>query len=249
MAVKLSPLRVRVFDSCRLRYRYQYVDRIRSRLRIADTAGSLVHRVLSDFYSKLTKPQRTAEKLLYLFDEGWEDLSPRYRQMAGVDRLRSESAAQLERFAREQDLQANPFKVEAYFEAELAPSIVLFGRMDRVDEEPDRALHIIDYKTGSQPDEIDPGQLWLYAILVEENLQRPVSKGSFWFLEDGRTWTMDLPQQEKTRVREQILATVEEMQTVTDFPATLGPHCGHCPYLHACEHRPEIMLHLESGDW
>ena len=50
---RYSPLRFRVFDACRLRYRYQYVDRIPARLRPQDTAGSLVHRVLCDFFSKL----------------------------------------------------------------------------------------------------------------------------------------------------------------------------------------------------
>ncbi len=47
MAVfRLSPLRVRVFNTCHLRYRYQYVDKLQARLRPADTAGSLVHNVL-----------------------------------------------------------------------------------------------------------------------------------------------------------------------------------------------------------
>ena len=38
---RYSPLRFRVFDTCRLRYRYQYVDKARAYLRPADTAGSL----------------------------------------------------------------------------------------------------------------------------------------------------------------------------------------------------------------
>ena len=49
---RVSPLKVRVFETCRLRFHYQYVDRdesrVRPRLRPADTAGSLVHRVLCD---------------------------------------------------------------------------------------------------------------------------------------------------------------------------------------------------------
>jgi RecB family exonuclease len=249
VAIKLSPLRVRVFDTCRLRYRYQYVDRIKSRLRIGDTAGSLVHRVLSDFFTKVAAAQRTPATLLGMFGRSWVALSPRYLQMAGVERLREDCRRQLERFAEEHDLSAKPFMVEAYFEVELEPGIVLFGRMDRIDAEPNCTLHIIDYKTGSQPDEIDPGQLWLYAILVEEKLARAVGKASFWFLDDGRTWTMDLAAGEKARVRQELLATVEEMQTVSEFPATIGPHCGHCPYLHACEHRAEILPRLESGDW
>lgn len=249
MGTKLSPLRVRVFDTCRLRYRYQYVDRIRARLRIGDTAGSLVHRVLSDFFSKAPASERTSGHMLRMFDEGWRALSPRYLQIAGVEALHAESRAQLERFAREADLAAQPIRVEEYIEVEIADGVVLFGRMDRIDEEPDGTLHIIDYKTGIDAHEADPTQLRLYAILVEQKLERTVSKGSFWFLDDGTTWTTDLSASDKLEVRTQLLITVNDMLAVSEFPATLGSHCRHCPYLYACEHRAEINYRLESGEW
>ena len=52
---RLSPLRVRVFNACRLRYRYQYVDKLPARLRPADTAGSLVHNILCDYFAKVPR--------------------------------------------------------------------------------------------------------------------------------------------------------------------------------------------------
>ncbi len=130
---KVSPLRLRVFRSCRLRYRYQYVERRKARLRIQDTAGSCVHNVLSEFFQKLTLLERTEERLLAMFDERWAALSPRYLAMPGVPQLGSHARAQLRRFAQRQDLSRQPFLIEAYFETRLAPDIVLFGRMDRVD--------------------------------------------------------------------------------------------------------------------
>src|SRR3972149_2477820 len=101
---RISALKVRVFDTCRLRYRYQYVDRIPARLRPGDTAGSLVHRVLCDFFSKVPPEERSGEKLLAMFAEGWQALSARYRQMPGTDRLREAALRQLENFARRHDL-------------------------------------------------------------------------------------------------------------------------------------------------
>jgi RecB family exonuclease len=184
-----------------------------------------------------------------MFDENWNALSPRYLQMDGVEALRLESRSQLKRFANGHDLSAEPLRVEEYAEVELAPGTVLFGRMDRIDEEPDGTLQVIDYKTGSQPDEIDPDQLRLYAIMVEQKLERLVSKASFWFLDDGTTWTINLTAEDKTNVRNEFLATVREMLDVTDFPATPGRHCRHCPYLHACAYRVEINDRLESGEW
>ena len=246
---RFSPLRFRVFDTCRLRYRYQYVDRVPARLRPGDTAGSLVHRVLCDFFSKVQQEERTAERLVQMLSDGWDALSPRYRRMPGVDVLRESALSQLGAFARQHDLQAAPFMVEAYFQVEVAPGVTLFGRMDRIDEAPDGSLHVIDYKTGSQPDEIDAKQLVLYAIMVEDKLQRPVSKASFWYLDDGRVWTTELTEAGKRRALQEMLNSIHEMQRVSEYPANIGRHCAHCPYLYACEQREEIARRREAEGW
>src|SRR6266508_358000 len=146
---RFSPLRFRVFDACRLRYRYQYVDRIAARLRPQDTAGSLVHRVLCDFFSKVPLEERTGDRLIGQFETGWDALSPRYLRMKGVEKLRESAMEQIRLFAETQDLRAEPFAVEPYFQVEVADRVTLFGRVDRVESEPDGALHLIDYKTGA----------------------------------------------------------------------------------------------------
>jgi putative RecB family exonuclease len=246
---RYSPLRFRVFDACRLRYRYQYVDRIPARLRPQDTAGSLVHRVLCDFFSKVAPEERTEERLARMFEDGWEALSPRYRQMRGVDQLRQGSIEQLKTFAVKHDLSAAPLMVEPYFQVEVAPGVTLFGRVDRIDEEADGSLLVIDYKTGSHPDEVDAGQLRLYAIMAEESLGKPVSRISFWNLDDGFVWTAGLSDEDKRRARSDFLGAVERMNTVSEFPANIGPHCGHCPYLHACAERTEIQRRRAAEGW
>src|SRR6266545_1056098 len=246
---RFSPLRFRVFDACLLRYRYQYIDRIPARLRPQDTAGSLVHRVLCDFFSKVPPDERTADKLTQMFEEGWEALSPRYRRMEGVDSLRTSSMEQLILFANQHDLSAQPFMVEPYFQVDVAPGVTLFGRVDRIDEEPDGTLHVIDYKTGSQPDEIDARQLRLYAIMAEESLCKTVSRTSFWYLDDGRTWTAELTDEDKHRARSELLDAVSLMASVSEFPPNVGPHCGHCPYLYACSEREEIERRRGAEGW
>jgi putative RecB family exonuclease len=246
---RVSPLKVRVFNTCRLRFRYQYVDKIRSRLRIADTAGSLVHRVLCDIFSKVAKEERTPDRLIALFNEYWSALSPRYLRMDGVDELRDSAAGQLQNFVQQHGLGAEPFMVEPYFQVEVTPDVTLFGRVDRIDENADGTLTIIDYKTGSAPDEIEANQLYLYAIMIEAELGRRVSQISFWYLDDGAVWTTEFTDAEREETRVGLLAAVEEMANITDFPPTIGPHCGHCPYLHACEFRDEIASVREREGW
>jgi putative RecB family exonuclease len=246
---RYSPLRFRVFDTCRLRYRYQYVDKIAARLRPSDTAGTLVHRVLCDFFSKLEPAERNEARLIQLFEDGWAALSPRYLRMAGVDQFGAASVQQLHNFSRLHDPSIEPFAVEAYLQVEAAPGVTLFGRMDRIDEDPDGNLHVIDYKAGEQPGEIDARQIRLYAIMVELELGRTVTRASFWNLDDGTTRTEELDDGSKRLALQDMLAAVEEMEQLTDYPPTIAPHCGHCPYFHACEKRPEILRRREAEGW
>lgn len=59
---------------------------------------------------------------------------------------------------------------------------VLNGKVDFIGELPDKSLHILDFKTGVK-EEDDPTQLHTYAILAESNLQKQVSKISYWYLD------------------------------------------------------------------
>jgi len=68
----------------------------------------------------------------------------------------------------------------------LRGKIVLNGKVDFIGEQPDGSLHILDFKTGSK-DEDDPTQLYIYAILAESNLGKPVSKISYWYLDRDST--------------------------------------------------------------
>jgi putative RecB family exonuclease len=240
---------VRVFRGCRLRYKYQYVDRLPPRLRPQDTAGALVHNVLCDFFAKVPALERTAERLLAMFDERWQALSPRYLAMPGVDDLRQRARRQLERFGQEQNLKAEPFLIEAYFQARLTPNVILVGRLDRLDEEPDGALHVIDYKTGEAPEDVDDSQLRLYAIMVEEKLERLVSRASFWYLDDGSVWSIALAEEDKRRALAEALGAVQQMEMEKDYPPTIDPHCAHCPYLLTCAYRQEIAQRRQAEGW
>jgi RecB family exonuclease len=245
---KVSPLKLRVYLACPLRYRYQYIDRLPPRLRPHDTVGTAVHFVLQQFF-RLPVEERTPECLLALFDQRWASLSPRYRRMPGAEELRQRARRQLEAFATREDLRARPLLLEPYLEVALAPDVVLFGRPDRVDEEPDGSLHVIDYKTGEPPQEVDAGQLRLYAIMVQKGLGRPVSRASFWYLEGGQVWTAAVTAEALAQAEAEAVALAREMQGAASFPGRVGPHCARCPFLYACQHREEIAQRRQAERW
>jgi putative RecB family exonuclease len=247
--LRLSPLRLRVFAGCRLRYRYQYIEKRRPRLRLQDTAGTLVHNVLCDFFAKTPTDQRTGERLLSMFDQRWAALSPRYLRIPSVGSLHRRARAQLERFAIEADLKATPLLIEEHFQVELAPDVLLVGRVDRVDEERDGSLSVLDYKTGEPPEEIDPRQLYLYAVMVERQLKRPVSRGTFWYLEEGRQHSIVLDESGKARAAERALAAARQMQSAQEFPPSIGRRCVYCPYHAVCDYKAEIAQRRQSEGW
>lgn len=61
-------------------------------------------------------------------------------------------------------------------------NIILVGNFDFIGEKADGTLHVCDFKTGAN-DEKDPMQLYIYAILAEANLAKPVISASFWYLD------------------------------------------------------------------
>lgn len=69
---------------------------------------------------------------------------------------------------------------------QLDENIVLNGKLDFLGQLPNGSLHVLDFKTG-QKEENDPIQLHTYAILAEGNLQKPVSKISYWYLDKDET--------------------------------------------------------------
>lgn len=64
----------------------------------------------------------------------------------------------------------------------LDEKVVFIGKLDFLGNLPDGSLHVLDFKTGAK-DEEDPTQLHAYAILAESNIQKPVSKISYWYLD------------------------------------------------------------------
>lgn len=64
----------------------------------------------------------------------------------------------------------------------LFEDVILNGNFDFLGELPDGSIHVIDFKSGSR-DEDSPLQLYIYAILAESNLGKPVTRLSFWYLD------------------------------------------------------------------
>jgi RecB family exonuclease len=246
---KLSPLRLRVFRRCRLRYKYQYVDRLPARPSPQDVVGALIHATLRDFFAYVPAHDRDVERLLTILNEKWQALVFRLGSPAEKEAWRERAEAQMRRFSHQHDLSLQPLALEAYYEVPVSDQVTLIGRIDRVDEEPDGSLHLIDYKTGARPPEVDVDQLRFYAIMLERKLSRPLRRASYFYLEEGDVWSIHPTREELEEGLSQALAAVESMAAEQDFPAAVGRHCAGCPYLGVCAQRDKIAQLRQEEGW
>jgi len=246
---KLSALRLRVFRRCRLRYKYQYVDRLQARPSPQDVVGALVHATLQDFFAHVPGHERDEERLIILLNERWQALAFRLGSPAEREAWRQRAEDQMRHFSHQHDLSLQPLALEAYYEVPVSERVTLIGRIDRLDEEPDGGLHLIDYKTGDRPPEVDVDQLRFYVIMLERKLARSVRRASYFFLEEGDVWSIHPTREELAESLTQALATAEDMVGEHDFPATIGRHCAGCPYLGVCAERDKIAQLRQEEGW
>jgi len=244
---RVSPERLRTFRRCRLRYRYQYVDRLPGRAGAQDALGALVHAALHDFFRYVPPSDRDEERLITVLDEKWQSLAR--LPAATKEALRERAEAQLCLFAREEELAVQPLALESAFQVSLSESVALVGRVDRIDQEPDGSLHLIDYKTGPRPEQPDVEQLHLYAIMVARTLSGPLRRASYYYLELGEVLSISPDSQELEGIARRALAAAQEMMAETEYSATVGRHCAGCPYLYLCAERDRIAQLRQEEGW
>jgi putative RecB family exonuclease len=151
----LSPSRAGDFTSCPLLFRYRTIDRLPESSSPDAVRGTLVHQVLEDIF-ELTAAERTPAAAHRLLEPAWATLRAKSAQArevaAAVDEPSWLASAHevLDRwFTLEDPTRLEPAEREAYVEAVLDSGLQLRGIVDRLDETPEGALRIVDYKTGS----------------------------------------------------------------------------------------------------
>ena len=154
----LSPSRAGDFLSCPLLFRYRTIDRLPEGSSPDAVRGTLVHQVLEDIFdlpAAERTPARGARACSSPPGRGCRTTPGRLaRSPPTVDEPAWLDSAHtvLDRwFTLEDPTRLEPAEREAYVEATLDSGLLLRGIVDRLDEAPDGALRVVDYKTGQSP--------------------------------------------------------------------------------------------------
>lgn len=235
--LRLSPTAVSTFRQCRQLYKFLYIDRLGDKYARAKpyyTMGNHVHATLRDFLTLLPPEHRNTETIEGLLRKNWGRYRIGFRDRKDERRWAEKALAQVRAFVLNHDVTVRPLMVEETIEVEVTRGLILRGRVDRVDRQPDGSLHIIDYKTGNVPSEIDWTQLELHALILSRRLAWPVRRLSYLYLGPSLLESVDISGDKLDGVRWELLGVARKVRRETRYLPHAGPWCGSCDFRSIC---------------
>jgi putative RecB family exonuclease len=246
-----SPFSLNMFQQCPRQYKFQYIDHlggIYRKSRPYFTMGDHVHATLKDFLSTVPVSERSLTKIEDLLREKWRRYRKGFSNSEDEKKWGERALKQLRWFAQNNNISITPFIVEDYHSAELTSSIILKGKIDRVDKEADGSLHIIDYKTGKMPAEINQMQLNIYALILSKKQDLPLKKASYLYLEAGKFRTIELTTAGLAQATSYVIELVDSIRKEKEYPATLNIYCWNCDFLEICPNKEEATKFAPTED-
>jgi len=238
----LSPSSIAVFKQCHQRYKFLHIDKLGAQYgkpRPYFTMANHVHATLKEFLSLQPISLRTTATVEELLCENWRRYRLGFRDKDDELRWAEKALTQLRAFVSTQDVGAQPIMMEAMVESEISAGVVLRGRIDRVDKEPDGTLHIIDYKTGNTAGGIDWEQLELHALILSKRLPWPVSKISYLYLNNSTMKSTAISPDDLRQVHWRVLTMANKIRQEKQFYPSPGPWCGNCDFISICPGKSE----------
>ena len=236
----LSFSQIDTFNTCPLKYRYRYLQKIPTPPVAAAIFGETIHKTLKDFYQQALKNKKPSKKdLLAILEKNWLDEG--YTSKAHEKRMKKVALRMLNDFY---DKDYNPDRLPKYLEqafvVKAKEGLRIGGRIDRIDKTKS-GIEVIDYKTGKviEQKKIDQSlQMSIYALAAADPgvlAQSPEDIVlSFYFLDKGEKRSTQRTKEELIRARKEIINKAEEMEK-SKFEPTPGIWCDFCDFKLICE--------------
>jgi putative RecB family exonuclease len=247
---RLSPTAIDIYRTCPQQFFLAYIAHER---REQPTGPNLVlanavHHALERFYG-LPPADRSPEALGQWLRAVWPEHRARhpFHSQAEEREWGLKALAMLERYASRHDLLVEPLAREVWVRRRLPDGLELFGKVDRVDDDGDGGLHLIDYKTGRREIDADdlPGDsaAMLYTVAAQATYGRPVRRVSFLYLESGRQVDWELEDHEEFQAAAERLGRhVRALRSDTEWLAMPGEICRFCDFAHICPERGAVSM-------
>lgn len=253
-----SHSRLETFESCPLKYRFRYIDKIEKPgvQTVEAFLGNRVHEALKKLYDDLVQASRnTLDDLLEFYRQRWKQewgpgitiVAARRTQhdylMDGTQCIQNyydkhEPFDHCRTIATEQRID---------FSLDASGRYSMTGYVDRIDRREDGTYEIHDYKTSKtvpRQTEADASrQLGLYQLGVQKSRQGARKVELNWhYLRHGVTLRSTRSPQQLTRLCETTAALIDRIEAEKRFPPNKGRLCDWCEYKPDCpEWNPSLF--------
>ncbi len=230
------------YNSCPLRYKFRYIDKIQIPQKTELEFGSLMHSIVQNAL-KRDPIIPSEEELIKLYNEGFDQITfkdDRQKKQywpVGKDIIRIFLETLKPGFR-------DTIATEKRFYIQLNDKHAISGAIDRVDKLPFGAYEIIDYKTNFKPktqQEIDRDkQLGIYHLAMQ-NLW-PEAKDvrlSMYFLKPNLKLSTSRRDDEIQALKEELIETAEKIESDTEFRPRRNSLCDWCDFQHLCPLRKQ----------
>ncbi len=213
--------------------------------------GQVVHEVVESL-SCLPVDERFTEPLLVKFHLAWQKISGKLGGFFDTE-VESEYKKRGEAILTRLTNHPGPLKNLAvkiqqdipYFWLSEKDNIILCGKIDWLEYFPaDKAVHIIDFKTGKHDEALESLQLPIYFLLAKNCQKYPVIKVSYWYLERLDTPTVkSLP--DADLALQQVLEIAKKIKIARQLNVLKCHHkdgCSAChPFESIIQHKAEFI--------
>lgn len=234
--VRVSYSQMRTYETCPLRYKFMYVDKIKEPPTPQMEYGAFLHKMLQWLHDPGRPYPPTKEELMDQFKGEWYPWGiwdKRAREQAFKDGLDALSRY----YDRNVPLAGRKVAdTERNFSVPVDGHSVS-GRIDRIDVLEDGGYEVIDYKTGRRMPGVEHAdrdlQLSFYHLAVEHLYQAKEIKLAFYYLHHGQKLETRRAPEDLEYALRQVTDFAGRIEA-EEFDPQLGPACERCSFKKRC---------------
>lgn len=245
----LSPSKINCFQSCALKYRMKYIDRVPKESRPTPNLSfdRSIHFALREFHENYEKGRFTKNPFRAILNKYW--IKDGYSDIEEEERFKVRANVMLEEYFKSLDGKENPvmFEVSAKWSWNDVDTVV---QIDRIDQLSDGRLEIIDYKTGKKvPDERvinEDASLMNMYMAASQKWPGRVAKVSYHFISNNKRYSLE-PSEADIQAHKLKMAELTSLINKNEFEARKGSLCAWCEFYGPC---PEwkVKPHEMAGE-
>jgi RecB family exonuclease len=237
-----------MYRECPLRYKLQYIDKLKPKERFYLSFGDVIHQCAEYFFKVPVPPPPPLVKLLDFYEANW--ISAGYESPAQEEEYKFFGRQLLDDFWKTHyPTFKMPLAVEQQFYLNIAEGVTLAGKIDRVDKL-DSGVSIVDYKTSKElftAEHMEQDlQLTFYQLAVEQMWKMPVKKLTLYHLRSNTPCTCDGRSKSRLSEARQIVLNVANGIQRQEFPAKENQYCSFCDFPQHCPYHKHEYTSEES---